>query len=96
MTDNMKRREFLSGLTAATALTALAEKSEQPLLRIGATTDDHLHPSRPKTHERAKACFALFRREQVDIVVDTGDIADLRTRWGLSPHGEYATFSPTT
>ncbi len=73
----MKRREFLSGMAAATALTALAEKSEQPLLRIGATTDDHLHPSRPKTHERAKACFALFRREQVDIVVDTGDIADL-------------------
>lgn len=73
----MKRREFIGGLAAATAAAALADGSEKPILRIGATTDDHLHPNRPKTHERAKACFALFRREQVDIVMDTGDIADL-------------------
>lgn len=73
----MKRREFLGGLAAATTTAVLAETSEKPLLRIGATSDDHLHPKRPKTHERAKACFALFRREQVDIVLDTGDIADL-------------------
>ncbi len=73
----MKRREFIGSLAASAAVTALAKKSEKPLLRIGATTDDHLHPDRPKTHERAKACFQLFRREQVDIAVDTGDIADL-------------------
>ena len=49
---------------------------EKPLLRIGAMTDDHLEKSHPATYARTKACFELFRRLGVDIVADTGDIAD--------------------
>ena len=72
-----KRREFILGTAAAVAASAGAAAAERPLLRIGAMTDNHLHANRPETHRKTKACFDLFRREQVDIVVDTGDIADL-------------------
>lgn len=71
------RRGFV-GAAAATAVLGLsAAVEEKPILRIGAMTDDHLHPDRPETHLRSKACFALFRKMNADIVVDTGDIADL-------------------
>ena len=53
------------------------EAAEKPLLRIGAMTDDHLDKSHPATYVRAKACFELFRRQGADVVVDTGDIANL-------------------
>ena len=72
-----RRREFILGTAAAVAAAASAAAAERPLLRIGAMTDNHLHANRPETHRKTKACFDLFRREQVDIVVDTGDIADL-------------------
>ena len=74
---SLTRREFVLTAAAATAFGLRAADDEKPILRIGATSDDHLHPNRPETHRRAKACFELFRRMNVDIVVDTGDIADL-------------------
>lgn len=49
---------------------------EKPVLRIGAISDDHLDPAREETHRRTRACFELFRKMNVDVVVDTGDIAD--------------------
>ena len=73
----MMRREFLGGMTALAVTGAQAAGREQPLLRIGAMTDNHLHAARPETHRKTRACFELFRRANVDIVVDTGDIADL-------------------
>ena len=74
---SLTRREFVLTSAAATAFGLRAADAGQPLLRIGAMSDDHLHPNRPATHRRTKACFELFRRLNVDIVVDTGDIADL-------------------
>ena len=74
---SLSRREFVLTSVATTALGLRAADGEKPLLRIGAMSDDHLHPDRPATHRRTKACFELFRRQNVDIVVDTGDIADL-------------------
>ena len=73
----LTRRAFVLSASAAATLGIRAADGEKPLLRIGAMSDDHLHAERPKTHQRTKACFDLFRREQVDVVVDTGDIADL-------------------
>ena len=73
----LTRREFALTAAAAVAFGLRAADAEKPILRIGATTDDHLHPKRPETHRRAKACFELFRKMNADIVVDTGDIADL-------------------
>ena len=73
----LTRRAFVLSASAAAAFGIRAADGEKPLLRIGAMSDDHLHAERPKTHQRTKACFDLFRREQVDVVVDTGDIADL-------------------
>ena len=74
---DLRRREFLGGATALAMAGAQAAAAEEPLLRIGAMTDNHLHANRPETHRKTRACFELFRRENVDIVVDTGDIADL-------------------
>ena len=69
------RRNFLVGMVSAAAIPVWASPS--PLrLRIGAMTDNHLHAQRPETHRKTKACFDLFRREQVDVVMDTGDIVD--------------------
>ena len=73
---NWTRREFVLTSAAVTAFGLRAAEAEKPLLRIGAMSDDHLHPDRPATHRRTKACFELFRRQNVDVVVDTGDIAD--------------------
>ena len=73
---SLTRRAFVLSATAAASVGLRAEGAK-PLLRIGAMTDNHLHAKRPATHRRTKACFDLFRRENVDIVVDTGDIADL-------------------
>ncbi|MCQ2391687.1 MAG: metallophosphoesterase [Kiritimatiellae bacterium] len=69
------RRSFIATGAAACAIPAFA--AETPLLRIGAMTDNHLHPNRPATHRRTRACFELFRKANVDIIADTGDIADL-------------------
>lgn len=71
------RRQFILSSAAASAAMALPAADAKPILRIGAISDDHLHSKRPETHRRTKACFDLFRRENVDIVVDTGDIADV-------------------
>ena len=49
--------------------------SVKPILRIGAMTDSHLMPNNVSSHRRAKACFELFRRHNVDVVINTGDIA---------------------
>ena len=69
------RKTFLVGMASATAIPVWAGPS--PLrLRIGAMSDNHLHAKRPETHRKTKACFDLFRRERVDVVMDTGDIAD--------------------
>jgi len=73
----MSRREFVLSAAATAAAGVSSADDERPLLRIGAMTDNHLHAERPATHRRTKACFDLFRRANVDIVVDTGDIADL-------------------
>ena len=74
---SLTRRTFVLSATATAALGLGAAGEEKPILRIGAMTDNHLHPKRPATHRRTKACFELFRRMNADIVVDTGDIADL-------------------
>lgn len=71
------RRSFVLSATAAATLGLGAADEEKPILRIGAMTDNHLHPNRPATHRRTKACFDLFRKMNADIVVDTGDIVDL-------------------
>ena len=76
-TNNLTRREFVLSVGAAAALGLSAAGTEKPILRIGAMSDNHLHAKRPATHRRTKACFDLFRRMNADIVVDTGDIADL-------------------
>ena len=55
---------------------AASEQGKEPLLRIGAMSDNHLDTSHPETHRRTKACFELFRRLGADVVVDTGDIAN--------------------
>ena len=69
------RKTFLVGMASAAAVPVWAEPS--PLrLRIGAMSDNHLHAERPETHRKTKACFDLFRRERVDVVMDTGDIVD--------------------
>ena len=73
----LTRRSFVLSAAAAATLGLRAADREKPILRIGAMTDNHLHPKRPETHRRTKACFELFRRMNADIVVDTGDIADL-------------------
>lgn len=75
-TCSLTRRAFVLSATAAASV-GLRAADAKPLLIIGAMTDNHLHAKRPETHRRTKACFDLFRRENVDIVVDTGDIADL-------------------
>ena len=74
---SLTRRTFVLSATATAALGLGAAGEEKPILRIGAMTDNHLHPKRPATHRRTKACFELFRRMNADIIVDTGDIADL-------------------
>ena len=74
-TCSLTRRAFVLSATAAASV-GLYAGDAKPLLTIGAMTDNHLHAKRPATHRRTKACFDLFRRENVDIVVDTGDIAD--------------------
>ena len=73
----VKRREFILGTAAVLTAGASAAGPGRPLLRIGAMTDNHLHANRPETHRKTEACFRLFRKEQVDVVVDTGDIVDL-------------------
>ena len=78
--SGMTRRGFVATAAAMTAVGFSADAKtagEKPILRIGAMSDDHLHPKRPETHRRTKACFDLFRKLNADIVVDTGDIADL-------------------
>lgn len=75
-TISTSRRTFLVGAAAAAAVPVLAESSPCRL-RIGAMSDNHLHVKNPETHRKTKACFDLFRRERVDVVLDTGDIADL-------------------
>ena len=69
------RKTFLAGMASAAAIPVWAGPS--PLrLRIGAMSDNHLNAAHPETHRKTKACFELFRRERVDVVLDTGDIAD--------------------
>ena len=75
--SSLTRREFVLSAGAVAAFGLPAGEIGKPLLRIGAMTDNHLHAKRPATHRRTKACFDLFRRMNADIVVDTGDIADL-------------------
>ena len=72
----LSRREFVWTAAATAALGLPAAEDAKPILRIGAMSDNHLHPDRPATHRRTKACFDHFRRLNADIVVDTGDIAD--------------------
>ncbi len=72
------RKRFMACGAASVAMgAALAFDGRRPLLRIGAMSDNHLHPDRKETHEKTSACFRLFRKMEVDVVVDTGDIADL-------------------
>ena len=72
------RKQFMvCGAAAVAAGSAFSFGDEKPRLRIGAMTDNHLHPKRKETHEKTAACFRLFKKMGVDIVVDTGDIADL-------------------
>ena len=67
---------FAAGSVVCLALGSDVVDENRPLLRIGAMSDNHLDPRRPKTHRRTEACFRLFRKFGVDVVVDTGDIAD--------------------
>jgi len=73
---NTRRQFLVSSIAASAGLAIRAESDQKPLLRIGAITDDHFYKGRPETYRRTKACFALFRKLNADIVVDTGDIAD--------------------
>ena len=68
---------LVAAASLALSISAACGANDRPVLRIGAMSDNHLHADRTNTHVRTKACFDLFRRENVDIVVDTGDIADL-------------------
>ncbi len=74
----MTRKQFIvCGAASAAVGASLAFDGRKPRLRIGAMSDNHLHPNRKETHEKTSACFRLFKEMGVDIVVDTGDIADL-------------------
>lgn len=67
---------LVTAASLALSISAACGANDRPVLRIGAMSDNHLHADRTNTHVRTKACFDLFRRENVDIVVDTGDIVD--------------------
>ena len=71
------RRKFI-GCTGAfpivgMALTAWAD--EKPLLRIGVMTDTHVGETKASCR-RVKLACELFRRHDVDMVVNVGDVAD--------------------
>lgn len=75
--EQTRKRFIVCGAASAAVGASFAFEGRKPLLRIGAMSDNHLHPNRKETHEKTSACFRLFRKMGVDIVVDTGDIADL-------------------
>lgn len=49
--------------------------NEKPLLRAGLTTDTHVTPN-PKSVDRLRAALKLFKEQQVDVVINMGDVAD--------------------
>ena len=50
--------------------------ANQPVLRVGAITDNHFDRKRPAMAERTRLAFELFKLHKVDIFVDCGDVVD--------------------
>lgn len=73
---DLSRRPFLKLLLAAGAMPRVwASSDESPLLRVGIMTDTHVTPKR-KSFERVEKAYALFRRKDVNVIVNCGDIAN--------------------
>ncbi len=62
-------------LIAASLCTLILSSAEKPLLRAGLTTDTHVTPD-PKSVNRLRAALQLFKAQQVDVVINLGDVAD--------------------
>lgn len=69
-------------LTEMFARVMLGERSARrnggrdPILKVGFITDNHLHGAHPLFTEISEQAVKLFAEEQVDVLVDAGDITD--------------------
>ena len=49
--------------------------AEKPILRAGLTTDTHVTPD-PRSANKLRAALRLFKQQNVDVVINLGDVAD--------------------
>ena len=53
----------------------MVNAAEKPLLRAGIITDTHVTPN-PKSVDKLRAALTLFKEQNVDVVINLGDVAD--------------------
>ena len=58
-----------------TAMCSLVSVAAEPVLRVGIITDTHVTPKKSSC-KLLKEALTLFKMHKVDMVVNTGDIAD--------------------
>ena len=75
MTTGFSRRSFLLGAAAAAVPPAFA-RGTKPVFRAGLLTDTHVTDD-PKSWGLVRKAMGLFRREGVDLICHTGDLADV-------------------
>ena len=62
--------------TLAAFAAGLALFAAEPIMRVGLLTDTHIK-AKKSSCERLAGAYALFRKQNVDMIINTGDIADV-------------------
>ena len=80
----MRRRSFI-GCVGALPFAGSVFADERPSLRIGVLTDTHVGKTK-STCGRVKLAYGLFRKHNVDMIVNVGDVADYHFPTGYAAY----------